>query len=167
MRLPKLLVIATLLVLAVVVQTTLFGQIRLVSPDLVLLVVILFSLTRTRPELVLVTAFGAGLLVDLLGSSLLGLRAVVFTIVAYVGLRTRSRAEIGRPAMALWTGILSLLGVVLLVLVGTVFGQTSLLGPDVGTRLIVVPLANLVLAALFAPLFVRLVDGDATALRFT
>ena len=167
MRLPKALVISTFLLFAVVIQTTLFGQIRVVSPDLVLLIVILFSLTRTRSELILVTAFGAGLLVDLLGSSLLGLRAVVFTIVAYAGLRTRDRAEVGRPAMALWTGVLSLLGVILLVLIGTVFGQTSLLGPDVGTRLLVVPIANLVLAALFAPLFVRLVDGDTTALRFT
>ena len=109
----------------------------------------------------------SGLLVDLLGSSLLGLRAVVFTLVAYVGLRTRERAEIGRFATALWTGALTLLGVLLLVLVGTLFGQSSLLGPDVTTRIIVVPLANMLLAALFAPTFVRLIDGDTTALRFS
>lgn len=167
MRLPKSLVMATLLVLATVIQTTLFGQLRVVAPDLVMLVVILFALTRTRPELVLLTAFGAGLLVDLLGSSLLGLRAVVFTTVAYVGLRTKERAEHGRFTTALWAGLLTFLGVVLLVLIGTLFGQSILLGPDVGVRLIVVPVANLILAALFAPVFVRLVDGDTTALRFT
>lgn len=167
MRLPKGLSVATLLVLAVVVQTTLFGQIRVVVPDLVMLLVIFLALTRIRPEMVLGIAFLSGLLVDLLGSSLLGLRAVVFTTVAYIALRTRSRAEIGRFAMALWSGLLTFAGVVLLLLIGTLFGQTSLLGPDVGSRLLVVPLFNMLLAALFAPLFVRLIEGDSTALRFS
>lgn len=167
MRLPKGLVIATILVFAVVIQTTLFGQIRIIAPDLVMLLVILLALTRIRPELILGIAFLSGLLVDLLGSSLLGLRAVVFTIVAYIALRTRQRAEIGRFAIAIWVGLLTLAGVLLLVLIGTLFGQSSLLGPDVAMRILVVPIANLVLAALIAPLFVRLIDGDATAVRFS
>lgn len=167
MRLPKPLVIAVVLVVAVVLQTTLFAQIRVITPDLVLLVAIMLSLTRVRPELVLLTGFMAGLLVDLLGSSILGLRAVVFTVVAYMGLRTRQRAEIGRFAAAIWAGVLSLIGVFLLVVIGTLFGQTSLLGPDVFRTVWVVALANLVLAGLFAPTFVRLVDGDPAALRFS
>jgi len=167
MRLPKGLVVGTLLVLAVVVQTTLFGQIRVFAPDLVMLLVILLALTRIRAELILGIAFLSGLLVDLLGSSLLGLRAVVFTTVAYIALRTRHRAEIGRFAAALWAGLLSFTGVVLLLLIGTLFGQTSLLGPDVTSRLFVVPLVNLALAAVFAPLFVRMIDGDTTALRLS
>jgi rod shape-determining protein MreD len=166
-RIPKGLTVALLLLFAVVIQTTLFGQIRFISPDLVMLVVILLALTRIRPELVVGTAFLAGLLVDLLGSSLLGLRAVVFTTVAYIALRTRERAEIGRYATALWAGILTLIGVLLLVLIGTLFGQTSLLGPDVASRLLVVPLTNLVLAGLLGPLFVRIVDGDTTAFRYS
>ena len=167
MRLPRGLIVAMILMAAVIIQTTLFGQLRIVSPDLVMLFVILLALTRIRSELVLGTAFLSGLLVDLLGSSLLGLRAVVFTVVAYIALRTRERAEIGRLATALWAGLLSLLGVLLLVLIGTLFGQSSLLGPDIVNRILTVPLANLIVAALFAPLFVRLVDGDTTALRFS
>jgi len=167
MRLPRAFIVATILVVALIVQTTLFGQLRIVSADLVMLFSILLALTRIRSELILGTAFLAGLLVDLLGSSLLGLRAVVFTIVAYVALRTRERAEVGRFATALWAGVLSLLGVLLLVLIGTLFGQTSLLGPDVITRILVVPLANLLLAALLAPLFVRLIDGNTMAFRFS
>lgn len=166
-RIPRGLIVGTLLVFAVVVQTTLFNQIRSVSPDLVMLMVILIALTRIRPELVLGTAFLSGLLVDMLGSSLMGLRAVVFTTVAYIALRTRHRAEIGRFAIAIWAGLLSFAGVVLLVLVGTLFGQTSLLGPNLTQKILVVPIANLVIAALIAPLFVRLVDGDPTAVRFT
>lgn len=167
MRIPKALIIAALLIAAVVIQTTLFGQLRIGSPDLMMLFAILLALTRIRPELVLGLAFLSGLLVDLLGSSLLGLRAVVFTVVAYIALRTRERAEIGRFATALWAGILSLVGVLLLVLLGTLFGQTSLLGPDVARRILVVPAANLLLAALLAPLFVRVVDGDTTAFRYS
>jgi len=167
MRLPRGLIVAMILMAAVIIQTTLFGQLRIVSPDLVMLFVILLALTRIRSELVLGTAFLSGLLVDLLGSSLLGLRAVVFTVVAYIALRTRERAEIGRLATALWAGLLSLLGVLLLVLIGTLFCQSSLLGPDIVNRILIVPLANLIVAALFAPLFVRLVDGDTTALRFS
>jgi len=167
MRIPKGLIVATVLLFAVVTQTTVFGQIRFIAPDLVMLVVILLSLTRIRPELMLGTAFLSGLLVDLLGSSLLALRAIVFTTVAYIALRTSERVESGRFAVASWTGILTLIGVVLLVLIGTLFGQTSLLGPNVASRMLVVPLANLLLGGLLGPLFVRLVDGDATAIRFS
>ncbi len=167
MRIPKRLIVVMILLFAVVTQTTLFGRIRFIVPDLVMLVVILLALTRIRPEVILGTAFLSGLLVDLLGSSLLGLRAIVFTTVAYVALRTKERAENFRFAVALWAGIITFIGVALLVLIGTLFGQTSLLGANVASRVLVVPLANLILAGLFGPLFVRLVDGDTAALRFS
>ena len=166
MRGRTVLIVVALLMVAVVVQTTLFGRIRLVTPDLVLLLAILLCLTRIRPEVILAIAFTSGLVVDLLGSSVLGLRAVVFTTVAYLGLRTRDRAEIGRVAVALWAGGLTLVGVVLLMLIGTLFGQSSLLGEDTLSRVILVPLANLVIAAALAPLVVRLVDRDKTAFRY-
>jgi rod shape-determining protein MreD len=166
MRGRTVLIVVALLMVAVVVQTTLFGRIRLVTPDLVLLLAILLCLTRIRPEVILAIAFTSGLVVDLLGSSVLGLRAVVFTTVAYLGLRTRDRAEIGRVAVALWAGGLTLVGVVLLMLIGTLFGQSSLLGENTLSRVILVPLANLVIAAALAPLVVRLVDRDKTAFRY-
>jgi rod shape-determining protein MreD len=159
--------VATILLVAIVVQTTLFGQIRTVVPDLVMLVVMMLALTRMRPELVLGVAFLSGLVVDLLGSSLVGLRAVVFTAVAYFALRTRSRAEIGRYATVIWAGLLTFVGLVLMVLIGTLFGQTTLIGPDIGSRLTLVPFANMVLAGLLSPLFVRLVDRDTGLFRFT
>lgn len=167
MRLPRGLIVATIILFAVIVQTTLFGQIDLIKPDLVMLVTILLALTRIRPELILAVGFAAGLVVDLLSSSLTGLRAVVFTIVAYLAIRTRERAAIGRPAMAIWAGFHTFVGVALLILVGTLFGQSNLLGPDVETTVIIVPLANTLLAGLVAPAFVRLIDGDKTAFRFS
>jgi rod shape-determining protein MreD len=159
--------VATILMLAIVVQTTLFGQIRPVVPDLVMLVVMLLALTRIRPELVLGVAFLAGVVVDLLGSSLVGLRAIVFTTVAYIAIRTRARADVGRYATALWAGVLTFVGLVLLVVIGTLFGQTNLIGPDIGARLAVVPLTNLILAGLLSPLFIRIIDRDTGLFRFS
>ncbi|MEX1124132.1 MAG: rod shape-determining protein MreD [Acidimicrobiia bacterium] len=166
MRGRTVLIVVLLLIVAVVIQTTLFGRIRLVTPDLVLLLVIILCLTRIRPEVILAIAFTSGLVVDLLGSSVLGLRAVVFTTVAYLGIRTKERAEIGRVAVALWAGFLTMVGVVLLMLIGTLFGQATLLGDNTLSRVIFVPLTNLAIAAAVAPLVVRLVDRDKTAFRY-
>ena len=58
-------------------------------------------------------------------------------------------------------------GLVLMVMIGTLFGQTTLIGPDIGSRLTLVPLANMVLAGLLSPLFVRLIDRDTGLFRFT
>lgn len=167
MRLPTALTVFLIVLTAVVVQTTLINQLQYVIPDLVMLTAILLALTRVRPEAVLGVAFISGLLLDLLGSSLLGLRAMVLTMVAYAAVRTRGRAEIGRVGLAFWAGLLTFSGVVILALVGTLFGQATLLGSDVVSRMFLVPIANTILAAATAGLFVRLVDRDATAFRFT
>ena len=66
----------------------------------------------------------------------------------------------------IWAGLLTFTGVVLLVLIGTLFGQTVLLGEGVVERLVLVPIANLILALIFAPMFVRIVDRDSTAFRY-
>lgn len=166
MRPRSALTVALILLVAVVLQTTLFSQTSIFTPDLVLLVVVMLCLTKIRPELVLGLAFVSGLAVDLLGSAVLGLRAIVFTLVAYFALRTRDRADIGRIITGLWAGLLTLAGVVLVLLVGTLFGQTVLLGEGVVDRLVLVPIANLILAWIFAPSFVRLIDRDSTAFRY-
>jgi rod shape-determining protein MreD len=167
MRLPRPLIVGAMLLVALVVQTALFGQIRGFVPDLMLLFVVLLALTRIRPELVLGIAFLTGLAVDLVGSSLIGLRAVVFACIAYVAVRTHQQAEIGRIATGVWAGLLTFAGLVLLVVVGTLFGQTSLVGPDIGQRLVLVPLANMLLAALVSPLVVRLINRDTGLFRVT
>lgn len=166
MRLRTVLIVASLLLFAVVIQTTLFSQTEMFVPDLAMLVVIILSLTRLRPEAVLGIAFLSGLSMDLLGSSVLGLRAIVFTIVAYLALRTRERADLGRVVIGLWAGLLTFGGVLLLLVVGTLFGQTVLLGDGVIGLLFLVPAANTVLAWIFAPMVVRFVDRDTTAFRY-
>ncbi|MFZ0012955.1 MAG: rod shape-determining protein MreD [Acidimicrobiia bacterium] len=166
MRVRSVLIVASMLLIAVVLQTTLFSQTEIFIPDLVMLMVILLALTRLRQEVVLGIGFVAGLVVDLLGSSVLGLRAIVFTIVAFLALKTRERADLGRFVTGLWAGLLSFAGALLILTIGTLFGQTVLLGDGVVELLLFVPLANLVLAWLFAPVVVRLIDRDATAFRY-
>lgn len=166
MRGRTALIIGLVVLVAVIIQTTLFGRLRIVTPDIVMLIGILLALTRLRPEAVLGVAFISGLIMDLLGAALIGLRAVVYTTVAYLAIRTKERAELGRVTIAVWAGLLTLLGVVLLLLVGTLFGQARLLGDDPVSVMILIPLANLAVAALLAPTFVRLVDRDPRALRY-
>jgi rod shape-determining protein MreD len=166
MRGRTALVIGLTILVAVVIQTTLFGRLRVVTPDVVMLIGILLALTRVRPELVLGVGFISGLVMDLLGASLIGMRAVVYTTIAFIAIRTRERAELGRVTIAVWAGVLTLVGIALLLLVGTLFGQVGLVGGDAVSVMILVPLANLAVAALLAPSFVRLVDHDRTALRY-
>lgn len=166
MRVRSVLIVFLALLFAVVLQTTLFSQTSIFTPDLVLLVVVMLCLSKIRPEALLGLAFVAGVTVDLLGSAVLGLRAIVFTLVAYLAIRTRDRADIGRIVTGLWTGLLTLVGVVLLILVGTLFGQTVLLGEGVVDRLFLVPIANMILAWILAPSFVRLIDRDSTRFRY-
>jgi rod shape-determining protein MreD len=166
MRGRTALVIGVTILVAIVIQTTLFGRLRVVTPDVVMLIGILLALTRVRPELVLGVGFISGLVMDLLGASLIGMRAVVYTTVAFIAIRTKERAELGRVTIAVWAGVLTLVGIAMLLLVGTLFGQASLVGDDAFSVMILVPLANLAVAALLAPPFVRLVDRDRTALRY-
>ena len=167
MRLRRVIAVIGVIVAAVVLQTTLFARLDLISPDLVLLASIMFSLTRIRPEAVLGLAFTSGLVVDLIGSSLLGLRAVVFTIVAFVAIRTRDRADIGRVSIAIWCGLLTLLGILGVLLIGTLFGQSTLLGSGTQWEILVVPLVNTAIAWIVSPMFVRLVDGSQMTPGFT
>ncbi len=167
MNLRRAVAVVVVIVFAVVLQTTLFGRLDLITPDLVMLVSILLALTRIRPETVLGLAFTSGLVVDLIGTSLLGLRAVVFTIVAFVAVRTRDRADIGRVSIAIWCGTLTLLGILGILLIGTLFGQSTLLGSGTQWEILIVPLVNTVIAWIISPAFVRFIDGGQTTPGFT
>lgn len=156
MRPRRLLAPVGLLLVAIVLQTTLFGRFDFVTPDLVLLLVILMATTDLRREGVLVFGFTGGLLVDLLSSNVVGLRAAVFTVVAYIGIRTVDRVDLGPVAVAIWVAALTLVGVVFFLILGTLFGQGGLIATGLGRRVIFVPVTNLVLSFLVAPLVQRL-----------
>lgn len=148
------------LLVAVIVQTTLISRFRFVTPDLVLLLSILFALTAMRREGVLLMAFLGGLVIDLLSSTPLGLRAAVFTIVAYLAIKTVHRVDLGPVAVAVWVGLLTLVGVVLFLLVGTLFGEGGLIVTGLGRRVLFVPLTNLLLSFGAAPLLNRMISRE-------
>lgn len=161
MRARSLIVALLSLVVAVVAQTTLFSRFQFVTPDLVLLMAIIFATTEMRRELVLLLAFLGGLVVDLLSSTVMGLRAAVFTVVGYLAIRTVHRVDLGPVAVALWVGVLTLVGVALFLLIGTLFGQGGLVTTGLARRIIFVPLTNLAMSFLIAPLLNRLIGGRA------
>lgn len=157
MRTRRILAVALAVFVAIAVQTSVLGRFRLgsIAPDLVLVVVVLIAL-RLSPSASLLVAFTAGTALDALSADALGLRALAYTAVAFAALRTRERADAGPVAAALWIGGLSLLGVLLLSVVGTLFGQFDMSGGQLVRRIIVVPLLNLVVAFLLIPLIERI-----------
>ena len=78
-----------LALVGLVIQATLFRRFDWVTPDLVVLVVCLAALTlASTAELFL--GFLAGALVDVsLASSVLGLRSLTYTVVAYLAIRSK------------------------------------------------------------------------------
>ncbi|HSR44503.1 MAG TPA: rod shape-determining protein MreD [Acidimicrobiia bacterium] len=151
-----------LILAAVLVQTTLFsvGGIRpfRVAPDLVMVVTIVVA-RRLDDDAALLVGFTGGVLVDLLASSLLGWRALTLTLVAYMAVRARSRLDLGLLSGALVVLVLSFAGVILLAVVGTLFGQATLTEPDALRRIMLVPGYNFLLAFLVQPLVARAVEG--------
>lgn len=154
-------VIKALLMLALMVllQTTFFRTVRPfdVAPDVVMLVVILAA--RWLPaEQALVYGFTAGIVMDLLGTTPLGLRGLVLTVVAYLVVRFSDWVETSPAATLLSVAAFSAVGVGLLVVIGTLFGQATLAEANVLRRFLLVPLWNTILALALAPAMTTLLN---------
>ncbi|MDH3396810.1 MAG: rod shape-determining protein MreD [Acidimicrobiia bacterium] len=146
--------------LAVLLQTTLFAQVRIfeVAPDLVMLTVIAVA-RRLDAEPAVLLGFTSGLAMDLLGSSPLGLRALVLTLIAYATVRTKDRFDVNIVATGSAAVLLSMLGVVLVVVIGTLFGEASFRDPNVFRKILLIPVYNLVLAIGIFPLVTLVLGG--------
>ncbi len=147
-----------LVIVAVILQSALFGEGRIqpfdASPNLVLVVVVA-TVRYLEPEPALLVGFTAGLLMDLLGGSPLGLWAMALTVVAFLTLRVRDRADDGPFTVAVGVFALSIAAHTLFGVLGTLFGQRFFADPGV-LRLMIVPgLYNVVLAAAIVPLATR------------
>lgn len=140
-------------VLAVLIQTTLFNTIRPfgVSPDVVMLTIIACA-RWMEPEPGVLLGFTGGLAIDLFGSAPLGLQALAFTLVAYVTVRTRDRFDYSAPSTGIAVGFLSLLGVLIVAVVGTLFGQGTLGSPTILKTLFLVPVFNIVVGLAVLPM---------------
>lgn len=157
MTFRSVLIAVSSVVLALVLQTTLFGRLTIsgIAPDVVLIAVLLVAIRR-RSESAIVLAFLSGLAFDTLSSTALGLRAAVYTSVAFLAIRTIDRMDSGPVTVAVWVGLMTLGGVVLFLIVGSLFGQVTLDPGEAMRRAILVPIYNLVIALLLAPVTSRL-----------
>jgi rod shape-determining protein MreD len=148
---------------AVAIQTTMFSRIRPFdsAPALVLLVVLAFA--RYLPaEYALLTGFGAGLFQDLLVESPLGLWALVLTSVAFAVLRFRDRLEDEFGYLAPFVLGITLGGLALFAVLGTIFGEKTL--ADVGIiKKVALPA---VYNVLLAPLVLRAVQFALGVTRY-
>jgi len=139
-----------LVVIAVIAQTTVFTTGRIqplgAAPNLVLLVVIACA-RYLDAEPALLVAFTAGLLMDLLAGSPLGLWAISMTVVAYLTHRTKRRAEEGPLWILAGVFVLTVIGQFLYVLLATLFGQNALGDPELIRKLFLPAVYNVILAA--------------------
>ena len=147
----------TLVGAAIILQTTLFNRLELfeIFPDVVLLVVIICA-RYLDPDPTLLLGFTAGFSLDLLSTTPMGLRALVMTLVAYGLLRSTDWMDANPLASILSTVLFSLLGVVLLAVVGTLFNQAATTGGTVVKTITLVPVYNALLGIVLAPVIGRI-----------
>ncbi len=148
-------------VVAVILQTTLFARVRPfgVAPDLVLLTVIACA-RWVDPEPAVLLGFTGGLLIDLFGSAPLGLQALAFTLVALAGVKTRDRYAYNVVGIGVAVGTLSFTGITLVAIIGTLFGQGTLSDPDIAKTLLLAPAFNVALGLIVLPIIGTLIGDD-------
>ena len=153
MRVRPIALSVVFVVMAVLVQTTLFRTVRPfeVSPDLVMLTVIACA-RWMEPEPAVLLGFTGGLLIDLFGIAPFGLQALAFTLVAYITVRTRDRFDYSVVSTGVAVGLLSLVGVVLVAVVGTLFGEGTLGSPNIIRSFMLIPIYNMVVGLVVLPM---------------
>ncbi|MCP4307379.1 MAG: rod shape-determining protein MreD [bacterium] len=151
-----------MVVVAVVIQTAVFGDGRInpfgSSPAFVL-VVVLACARYIDPAPALLLGFTAGMLLDLLGGSPLGLWAMSYTVVVYVSLRFRDRADDGPLVIGVGVFALTLLANALFLIVGTLFGERFFTSTAVIKNILLPAVYNLAVASVVFPLVTRLLGS--------
>lgn len=150
---------------AVILQTTLFSRLD----DLgfyadVVMVVVIVSARWLDPEPALLLGFTGGIIYDLNGTTPIGLRAMVFTIVAYAAVRVATNSDGTHLSGALVVTILSFVGVLLFTMVGTLFGQGSLRGISLLQTFVLIPVFNGLLSLVVGPVVKRVMAEDKVLL---
>lgn len=149
MRRSRIVIALIAIVIAIVLQTTVFGAGRIeplgVAPALVMLVLIAIS-PHVELEYLVLLGFTAGILVDLIGSGTLGLWAMSYTVVAYTAGRAQYRYADSIVLSLVAAFAITLLGQLVYVFLGTLFGQGTISQPGVVSKIVLPAVWNLVLA---------------------
>ncbi len=144
--------LAALVVASVVLQTTLFPDLRLfgVAPDLVLVVTIAVAY-RVGPEAGAVYGFASGLAIDLFLQTPLGISALSFAIVAYgVGIFQTGLSRTPRFVVVMLGGAGGLSGGLIFVAIAALAGEDQVIA---ARTIWVLVLATAYDALLAVPLF--------------
>ncbi len=149
-----------LVFIAVVAQTAVFGDGRInpfgASPAVVL-VVVLACARYIDPEPALLLGFTGGMLLDLLGGAPLGLWAMSYTVVVYIALRFRNRADDGPVIVGLGVFSLTLIAHALFVIIGTLFGERFFTSTAVIKNTLLPAAYNVLVAAVVFPIVTRMI----------
>lgn len=152
MRARRILIAAAVLIVAVVLQTSLFARIRLFDVAPLLLVVFLIGYARhMQAEVAILLGFGAGLLQDLMAVSPLGLWALVGASVSYATVRFRGRLEEDFGSMTPFVFAATFGGMLLFAVLGTIFGEKVLADGGIVKKLVLPAAYNALLAFLVLP----------------
>lgn len=135
--------------IAIVLQTTVFGSGRIepfgVAPALVTLVIIAVA-PYVEPEVTILLGFTGGILMDLIGSGTLGLWAMSLTVVAFIASRIGRRYADSIVRSLLAAFVLTLVGQLVYVILGTLFGQETAGEPNVVSKIFLPAMWNVILA---------------------
>lgn len=153
MHVWRFVVSLTLVLLAVLVQTTVFHAVRPfgVSPDAVLLTVIACG-QWLKPEPAVLLGFVGGLTFDMFGTAPLGLHALAYTLAAYATVRVGDRFNYGLYFSVSALGAITFTGIATVSLIGTLFGEGTLGSLGIVRTLVLVPLYNMILGLAALPM---------------
>ena len=149
MRRSRIVISLVAVVIAIVLQTTVFGAGRIeplgVAPALVTLVIVAVA-PYVEAEITILLGFTGGILMDLIGSGTLGLWAMSLTIVAYIASRVSYRYKDSVWLSLAAVFVLTVLGQSIYVVLGTLFGQETATEPNVASKILLPALWNVILA---------------------
>ena len=149
MRRSRIVVAIIAVAIAIVLQTTVFGAGRIepfgVAPALVTLVIIAVA-PYVEPEVTILLGFTGGILMDLIGSGTLGLWAMALTVVAFISSRVGHRYADSIVLSLLAAFVLTLIGQLVYVILGTLFGQETAGEPNVVSKIFLPAIWNVILA---------------------
>ncbi len=150
-------------VVALVVQLTVFVDVRIagVAPELLALIAVIAGFF-VGPERGPVIAFAAGLLWDVYLPTPLGVSAITFAVVAFaVGSLNEGLFHDTRGQLIAVAGLASAASVVGYALLGSIVGESGLIGVQMLVVAMLVGVINAVLAPLAAPLMAWALSAEA------
>lgn len=154
--------VALLIFLCLLVQVMVLPELRLfdAAPDLVLVAVIAVAF-NSDPETGAITGFAGGFLMDLFLRTPLGVSALTYALVGYAVATVRGgMMRQSRPTWAVLTGVATLVGGGVYLVLASLLGQDGLLSVHSVQVLVIASLLDALIAPLIFPLAQKVVAEE-------